>query len=205
MSSAKDFSSAGAEELPGPSGHPEVDCPLPPVGGLVWQLPGRHHKAHCSIRSSGAGTASSQPSCSDQQQEQQQPVMAWLGPLSSPALTHLQLTFNTHTWWLLDPAACTVKKGLADGLERLLKRRYYLVERARGATLVGLLVGTLGAAGYLTALEQLRALAAQVRGWRCWRHTQPAIGDTHNPGSFIRLFSEASFRKDSACQKMMWT
>jgi hypothetical protein len=36
------------------------------------------------------------------------------------------------------------------------------VERARGASMVGLLVGTLGAAGYKTALEQLRHLAAEV-------------------------------------------
>jgi diphthamide biosynthesis enzyme Dph1/Dph2-like protein len=42
--------------------------------------------------------------------------------------------------------------------------RYYLVERARGASMVGLLVGTLGAAGYKTALEQLRHLAAEVGG-----------------------------------------
>jgi len=90
--------------------------------------------------------------------------MVWLGPLSSPALTHLQLTFNSARWWLLDPAAGTVRRGLADGLERQLKRRYYLVERARGAAMVGLLLGTLGAAGYLTALQQLRALAAKVRG-----------------------------------------
>eukprot|EP00775_Hariotina_reticulata_P010493 gene10493-10653_t len=73
-----------------------------------------------------------------------------------------QLTFNTHSWLLLDAAAHAVQRGLADGLERLLKRRYYLVERARGASMVGLLVGTLGAAGYLTALQQLRALATQA-------------------------------------------
>lgn len=47
-------------------------------------------------------------------------------------------------------------------MDKLLKRRYYLVERARSASMVGLLVGTLGAAGYLQALSVLRDLAKQV-------------------------------------------
>lgn len=37
--------------------------------------------------------------------------------------------------------------------------RYYLVEKAKGASIIGLLVGTLGAAGYLLALQQVRHLA----------------------------------------------
>lgn len=90
-------------------------------------------------------------------------MMVWIGPAESPALTHLQLTHSTHPWVLLEPVQQTVHQGLAPGLERLLKRRYYLVERARSATMVGLLVGTLGAAGYLQALNVLRALARQVR------------------------------------------
>jgi diphthamide biosynthesis enzyme Dph1/Dph2-like protein len=90
--------------------------------------------------------------------------MVWLGPPEGPALTHLQLSFAGRPWLLLDPAAANASQGLSTGLERLMKRRYYLVERARGASLVGLLVGTLGAAGYKAALQQLRRLAQQVRG-----------------------------------------
>eukprot|EP00878_Enallax_costatus_P018217 GHUV01019170.1.p1 GENE.GHUV01019170.1~~GHUV01019170.1.p1 ORF type:complete len:290 (+),score=85.29 GHUV01019170.1:1008-1877(+) len=88
--------------------------------------------------------------------------MVWLGPAESPALTHLQLTHSTHPWVMLDPLQQTVHHGLAPGLDRLLKRRYYLVERARSATMVGLLVGTLGAAGYLEALNVLRGLAKKA-------------------------------------------
>lgn len=110
----------------------------PPVGGLLWELP------------DDSGT------------NMQQPLMVWLGPFSSPALTHLQLTHNTHPWLMLDPASQVAQQGLAPGLDRLLKRRYYLVERARSATMIGLLVGTLGAAGYLQALSVLRELAKQV-------------------------------------------
>jgi diphthamide biosynthesis protein 2 len=55
-----------------------------------------------------------------------------------------------------------VEQGLQPDLQRLMKRRYYLVERARAASMVGLLVGTLGAAGYLQALSRVRQLAAAV-------------------------------------------
>jgi diphthamide biosynthesis enzyme Dph1/Dph2-like protein len=88
--------------------------------------------------------------------------MVWLGPPSSSALTHLQLSFASCRWLLLDPETQGIAKGLSPGLDRVLKRRYYLVEKARGAAMVGLLVGTLGAAGYKTALEQLRRLASKV-------------------------------------------
>ena len=44
-------------------------------------------------------------------------------------------------------------------ISRTLKRRYYLVERARNAAIVGILVGTLGAAGYLRAVDHVRQLA----------------------------------------------
>jgi diphthamide biosynthesis protein 2 len=113
---------------------------VPPVGGLVWQLP-----------NSSSSSSSSQPA-----------LMVWLGPFNSPALTHLQLTYSTSPWLLLDPASCTAEQGLLPDLQRLLKRRYYLVERARAASMVGLLVGTLGAAGYLEALSRVRQLAAEV-------------------------------------------
>ncbi|WIA28647.1 hypothetical protein OEZ86_011183 [Tetradesmus obliquus] len=63
----------------------------------------------------------------------------------------------------LNPVSRTpalAEQGLLPELQRLLKRRYYMVERARGASMVGLLVGTLGAAGYLEALTRVRQLAA---------------------------------------------
>jgi len=45
---------------------------------------------------------------------------------------------------------------------RLLKRRYYLVQRAREAPIVGIVAGTLGVAGYRGALERVRSLAERA-------------------------------------------
>jgi diphthamide biosynthesis protein 2 len=119
------------------------DYSPPPLGGLIWQPPS-------SSNSSSSGP--DPPSC-----------ILWLGPPSGPALTHIQLTHSAANWVSLDPAGgFRVTTGLSDGLDRLLKRRYYLMEKARGAGVIGLLVGTLGAAGYLDALEALRQLAKAV-------------------------------------------
>lgn len=90
--------------------------------------------------------------------------MLWLGPPEGAALTHLQLSHAGARWAAVDPArGFAVSHGLCGGLGRLLMRRRYLVGKARDAHIVGLLVGTLGAAGYMDALEALRALVAQVR------------------------------------------
>ena len=43
---------------------------------------------------------------------------------------------------------------------RVVKRRRYLIERAREAKVVGIVAGTLGVAGYLTAIERLRRVIA---------------------------------------------
>ena len=51
------------------------------------------------------------------------------------------------------------EQGLPSDVNRTLMRRYYLVEKARNASIVGILVGTLGAAGYLQAVDHVRKLA----------------------------------------------
>ncbi|PRW20179.1 diphthamide biosynthesis 2 [Chlorella sorokiniana] len=51
-------------------------------------------------------------------------------------------------------------EGLPLEISRALRRRYFLVEKARDANIVGILVGTLGAAGYADAVQRLRRAAA---------------------------------------------
>lgn len=87
----------------------------------------------------------------------------WVGSRDAPALTQLQLTHNGAKWLSFYPESHQMVEGLSQDATRTLRRRYFLVEKARAANIVGILVGTLGAAGYGDAIQQLRR-AAQAAG-----------------------------------------
>ncbi|XP_064311337.1 2-(3-amino-3-carboxypropyl)histidine synthase subunit 2 [Phalacrocorax carbo] len=73
------------------------------------------------------------------------------------ALTSFMLTWNCCPFSSFNPATgCGRRETL--NINRALMRRLYLVERARDARVVGILVGTLGVAGYLDVLQHLREL-----------------------------------------------
>ncbi|NXE45301.1 DPH2 synthase, partial [Casuarius casuarius] len=73
------------------------------------------------------------------------------------ALTSFMLTWNRCPFSSFDPATSCGRRETFN-VNRALMRRLYLVERARDARVVGILVGTLGVAGYLTVLQHLREL-----------------------------------------------
>lgn len=83
----------------------------------------------------------------------------WVGAMTSPALQQLHLTFNESPWLHIDPIRKTVVHDIPPEIDRLLKRRYYLVEKARNAKVVGIVMGTLGIAGYRDALSTLQSAA----------------------------------------------
>ena len=88
----------------------------------------------------------------------------WVGRGESPALTQALSSlhgrcrgvaqYDPETGVLSDEATGTTQ------VSRVVKRRRYLIERAREARVVGIVAGTLGVAGYLTAIANLRALIA---------------------------------------------
>ncbi|KAF3643458.1 glycine-rich family protein [Capsicum annuum] len=46
--------------------------------------------------------------------------------------------------------------------KRILKRRYFLIEKAKDASIIGILVGTLGVAGYLHMIHQMKDLITRA-------------------------------------------
>ncbi|XP_009076399.1 PREDICTED: diphthamide biosynthesis protein 2, partial [Acanthisitta chloris] len=73
------------------------------------------------------------------------------------ALTSFMLTWNRCPFSSFNPTTgCGRRETL--NVNRALMRRLYLVERARDARVVGVLVGTLGVLGYLSVLQHLREL-----------------------------------------------
>ncbi|NXW55826.1 DPH2 synthase, partial [Eurystomus gularis] len=73
------------------------------------------------------------------------------------ALTSFMLTWNRCPFSSFDPTTGCGRRETFN-VNRALMRRLYLVERARDAHVVGILVGTLGVAGYLVVLQHLREL-----------------------------------------------
>jgi diphthamide biosynthesis protein 2 len=66
-------------------------------------------------------------------------------------ITCAQYDPSSRQWW---PSAVQ-----SDDAARALKRRYYLVQRARDASIVGIIAGTLSVAGARDALNRVRRLA----------------------------------------------
>lgn len=70
-------------------------------------------------------------------------------------LRNFMMTWNRCSFCSFDPETST---GRAEsvGVNRTLMKRYYAIERAKDAGVVGILVGTLGVADYLSIIEQLK-------------------------------------------------
>ncbi|KAH0618697.1 hypothetical protein JD844_018119 [Phrynosoma platyrhinos] len=72
-----------------------------------------------------------------------------------PELTNFMLSWNQCSFSSFNPKTGQGRWETLD-VNRALRRRLYLVERARDAQVVGIVVGTLGVADYLSVLEHLR-------------------------------------------------
>jgi diphthamide biosynthesis protein 2 len=89
-------------------------------------------------------------------------VFMWYGLCDAPAREMLMLTYNARTWVSVDPIAGTVEHGLPPKLQQTLRKRYFLVDKARQANIVGLVVGTLAANGYKESINALRVAATKA-------------------------------------------
>lgn len=100
------------------------------AGGLVWNLP-----EGCRVEDY---------------------LLFWIGSDNS-AFANVVLTFNGCDIVRYDATENCLVTDLSHQ-RRILKRRYYLVEKAKDANIIGILVGTLGVAGYLHMISQMKEL-----------------------------------------------
>ncbi|KAL0328253.1 UNVERIFIED_CONTAM: 2-(3-amino-3-carboxypropyl)histidine synthase subunit [Sesamum calycinum] len=117
------------------------------VGGLSWTLP--------------------------QGRKMEDYLLFWIG-LENPAFANVVLTFNSceiefERCDLMQKASKPKYDPTEDCLmtdlsqqKKILRRRYYLVEKAKDANMIGILVGTLGAAGYLHMIHRMRELITKA-------------------------------------------
>lgn len=88
-------------------------------------------------------------------------ALAAAGPAAAP-LARLQLVYADAPWRAFDPRLPPPhgnERGPARACQLLRRRRRFAVSAAHGAPMVGVLVGTLGAAGFCAAVAAVRALA----------------------------------------------
>ncbi|XP_048353305.1 2-(3-amino-3-carboxypropyl)histidine synthase subunit 2 [Sphaerodactylus townsendi] len=78
-----------------------------------------------------------------------------------PELTNFMLTWNQCPFSSFNPRTGQGRWETLD-VNRTLRRRLYLVERARDAQVVGIVVGTLGVTNYLSVLEHLQGIIQQA-------------------------------------------
>ncbi|XP_022101645.1 2-(3-amino-3-carboxypropyl)histidine synthase subunit 2-like [Acanthaster planci] len=72
-------------------------------------------------------------------------------------LTNLMMTYNRCPFFTYDPEQRRSHRETLN-VNRALMKRYYLIERARDANVVGIVAGTLGVRDYLTVINQLKTL-----------------------------------------------
>lgn len=75
----------------------------------------------------------------------------------SLTLTNFMMTWNKCAFCTFNPSSGQGRRETLN-ISRALMKRYYLIERARDAQVVGILVGTLGVADYLSVIEHLKTV-----------------------------------------------
>uniref|UniRef100_T1JHR2 2-(3-amino-3-carboxypropyl)histidine synthase subunit 2 n=1 Tax=Strigamia maritima TaxID=126957 RepID=T1JHR2_STRMM len=76
-------------------------------------------------------------------------------------LANFMLSFNQNAFYSYDPQERIARRETLD-VNRTLMKRYYLVERTRDANIVGILVGTLGVANYLSIISHLKSIVRKA-------------------------------------------
>ena len=75
----------------------------------------------------------------------------------SLTLTNLMMTFNKCEFCTYNPDT-RIGRMESVNVNRMLMKRYYMVERAKDAKIVGIIAGTLGVTEYLKVMERLRKM-----------------------------------------------
>lgn len=83
-------------------------------------------------------------------------LMCYIGA-ESATLTNLLMTFNKCQFYTYDPQKRVARHETAN-VNRMLMRRYYLIEKAKDARIIGILVGTLGVVDYLAVIQRMKEL-----------------------------------------------
>jgi len=76
-------------------------------------------------------------------------------------LTNLMLVLNQCTFYTYNPKTLVLRQDTLN-VNQQLRKRYYLMEKAKDANLIGILVATLGVANYLQIIERIKELITRA-------------------------------------------
>ncbi len=76
-------------------------------------------------------------------------------------LTNLMFTLNKCAFYTYNTKNYSLKKESLN-VNQQLRRRYFLIQKAKDAKLIGILVATLGVADHLDVIEHIKMLAKNV-------------------------------------------
>lgn len=77
-------------------------------------------------------------------------------------LTNLMLVLNRCSFYTYNPRTQIFRQETLN-VNQQLRKRYYLIEKAKDAKLIGILVATLGVANYLQVIERIKELITRFR------------------------------------------
>lgn len=83
-------------------------------------------------------------------------TMLYIGG-ESLTLTNLIYSFPSSQFYSYNPSTKSARRENYN-VNKMLMKRYYLIEKAKDASIVGILIGTLGVANYMDILNRLKIL-----------------------------------------------
>lgn len=87
-------------------------------------------------------------------------TMFYIGS-ESLTLTNLMMTFNKNIFYSYSPSEKRGRKETVN-INRMLMKRFYMIEKCKDANIVGIVVGTLGVADYLQIITRLKVMIKKV-------------------------------------------
>ena len=87
-------------------------------------------------------------------------LMFYIG-FESMGLTNLMLTFNQNQFYTFNPKSQNARRETLN-VNKMLMKRFFLVEKAKEANIIGIVAGTLGVANYLDVINRLKLILKKV-------------------------------------------
>lgn len=89
--------------------------------------------------------------------------VVYIGP-ESRSLTNLMMVMNKSKFFSYNPVTKSCRQEDIR-VNKSLMRRFYLVEKAKDANIVGIVVGTLAMSNYLSVHDRLKELIKKAGVW----------------------------------------